>query len=289
MTEATYDFNLSAVQSSASSMIVELQPDTTSATPGTDARWQGGVRPRITLNWAAGVKLAQGTVNTAGNTTVDGNAVYKWVKISSTPSDLTLDTSALPTVTMTDDDSGGGGGQTMTFIYGPADNAGDSLTQNIGSRQQQCGRTWRSGAPRWKVVLGQTEDGNGRTGLQMLFKDDAGALDYFPVADNQAINANTVTVAYTGASPSATEPYTYVRINPDLSIDCCCATTMPTASKPKGDNERILVTIDKGVWDRPGFWGSQIAADRVPSTYAQSNAEAVVANGIYAARLGAIQ
>lgn len=126
MTAATYDFNLSTVQSSASSMIVELQPDTTSATPGTDGRWQGGVRPRITLNWAAGVKLAQGTVNTAGNTTVDGNAVYKWVKISSTPSDLTLDISSLPTVTIVDDDASGGTG------YGPA-TVQDTGSQNTGS------------------------------------------------------------------------------------------------------------------------------------------------------------
>lgn len=133
MTAATYDFNLSTVQSSASSMIVELQPDTTSATPGTDGRWQGGVRPRITLNWAAGVKLAQGTVNTAPNSSVDGNAVYKWVKISSTPSDLTLDTSALPTVTITDDDSSGGGN---TIVYGPTSTT-DTTYQQVGNNKQQ--------------------------------------------------------------------------------------------------------------------------------------------------------
>jgi len=282
MTAAPYTFTLSAAQSSATSMVVAMRAKIGSSIPGTAARWQGGVMPQATLNFAAGVTTATVTVNTAPNATVDGNAEYEWYKVSSTPSDLSLDTSGLPTVTIVDDDTSGGGGPTVTYVYGPVDGGADSGTINIQSTRQQCGRTWRSGAQRWKVVLGQTADGNGRTGLQILFKDDAGALDYFPVVETQAVNANTVTVAYTGAAPSASEPFTYI-VSDATSIRYYCATTQA------GANSRLLATIPYSIWDNATFWGSQAAADRVPSTYAQSNAEAVVANGIYAARLGAIQ
>jgi hypothetical protein len=156
MTAATYDFTLSAAQSSASSMIVELQPDSSSPTPGTDGRWQGGTRPRITLNWAANALVAQGTVNTASNSTVDGNAVYKWVKISSTPSDLTLDTSALPTVTITDDDSAGGGD---TIVYGPQTTS-DSGNVPVGSAKQRM--TGKVNDAVFSMSVGSSADGSDR-------------------------------------------------------------------------------------------------------------------------------
>jgi len=127
MTAATYDFNLSAAQTSATSMVVELQPDTSSSTPGTAARWAGNALPRLNLAWPAGVRLAQGTVNTAQNAVVDGPADYVWRKISSNPADLILDISALARVRITDDDSAGGG-----TGYGPL-TVQDTGVQDTGS------------------------------------------------------------------------------------------------------------------------------------------------------------
>jgi len=117
MTAATYTFTLSAAQSSAVSMVVAMRAKTGSSIPGNASRWQGGTMPQATLNWAAGATAATTTVNTAPNSTVDGNAEYEWYKVSSTPSDLTLSTASLPTVTITDDDTGGSTGKT----FGPTD------------------------------------------------------------------------------------------------------------------------------------------------------------------------
>lgn len=133
MTAATYTFTLSAAQSSATSMVVAMRAKTGSSIPGNASRWQGGVMPQVTLNWAAGAMTATATVNTAPNSSVDGNAEYEWYKVSSTPSDLTLSTASLPTVTIIDDDTSGGGGGNS---FGPADTA-DTTLLNTGTTRQR--------------------------------------------------------------------------------------------------------------------------------------------------------
>jgi hypothetical protein len=233
-----------------------------------------------TVSFAANETSKTVTFAVADDSAVEGPETYRLTMSNPQPSGA-FPNGAFVEGTVADNDSGGGTpAPTLTYAYGPADGAADSGDVNIQSTLQQLGRTWRSGAPKWKVVLAQSSTDATATGLFMRFDDDLGKLTYANMVNRG--NQTGVEVSYTGTAPSAAEPYTYV-ISDAAGIRYYCATSSA------GANARLLVTIPYSIWDDATFWGSQQAADRVPGKYAQANAHNAVANGIYAARLGDVQ
>lgn len=256
-------------------VLVDFITAGTGSNPLNAADHSGGVFPSGRKTIAASASTITIPIVSAQDATVEPDETGL-LTISSPTANVTI-SKASSVYTFTNDDTSA---PAITTVYGPADGAADSGDVNIQSTLQQLGRTWRSGAPKWKVVLGQSSADNFATGLFIRFDDDLGSLTYAPQVNRG--NGAGIDLAYTGAAPSATEPYTYV-ISDATSIRYYCATSS------SGANARLLATIPASIWDDVTFWGSQIAADRVPGKYAQANAHSAVANGIYAARLGAIQ
>lgn len=259
----------------------------TGSNPVNASDFPGGTFPSGTGTIPAGSASATITFQSNPDATFEQDETGI-LTLTTTQNGITITGSPQPFTITNDDADPGSGPTTMTFVYGPVDGAGDSNEVFLQSTLQQCGRTWASGAPRWKAAIGQNGPGNGATYLRIVFRDDLGSLTYSPFTDGANQGARAVTVTYTGANPSATEPYTYVRSDAN-GIKYYCATSQPTTASSSGANERLLVSIPFSIWDDVTFWGTQQYADRVPGQYAQANAELQVANGIYAARLGSVQ
>ena len=86
MTIATYTVTENAATSVARTLVVGVRARSGSSNPSKAADWKGGVFPTMTFNLAAGATTATATIETVGNSVVDGDREFEFYTISQSPS-----------------------------------------------------------------------------------------------------------------------------------------------------------------------------------------------------------
>lgn len=104
MTTATYTVTENTATSVARQLVVGVRAKSGSSNPSKASDWKGGVFPSMTFNLAAGATTATATIETVGNSTVDGDRDFEFYTISQSPTGGTV-TMSPQYAKITDDDT----------------------------------------------------------------------------------------------------------------------------------------------------------------------------------------
>lgn len=104
MTTATYTVTENAATSVARQLVVGVRAKSGSSNPSKASDWKGGVFPSMTFNLAAGATTATATIETVGNSAVDGDRDFEFYTISQSPTGGTV-TLSPQYAKITDDDT----------------------------------------------------------------------------------------------------------------------------------------------------------------------------------------
>jgi len=103
MTVATYTLAETAATGSDRQVVIGVRAKSGSSTPSKASDWKGNAFPTMTFILPAGTTSATSTIETAGNSTVDGNREFELYLISQTPTGGSL-SPAVFFGTITEDD-----------------------------------------------------------------------------------------------------------------------------------------------------------------------------------------
>lgn len=248
-------------------------PSDTSLAVAPPADFKGGAYPSGSGVIAANAvtRAASWTLETVPNLVVTIDRYFDVEVYDVLPADANLTNMRVRTKLAEDDVSTA---PVVTNVYGPLDGAADSGVLNFESNRQQFGRVFRAAAPKWKAKVGAVRPGSQYSYVEVILDDNAKRAT-FTGRVFTAAGGTPLVVNYDGAAPVAGD-------RTDLISDAVGVRYMI--------GDRVLFSVPfNTVWRGDIIDSNDTIENEMPGKFGESNAHEVVANGIYAARLGAIQ